>query len=188
MLTGNCLYKGSARKLQEEIFDKLGERRPLNECEEILAHMQEELYPVLFAHIDQVFNIVAAQKFISTPLGQIRWLPHVESAEEGVRERAKREGWNHQNQSVGHGCLQFAMHKLQQIIEQEEKPWKILVDTHDGFLAETPEGDVAEIEQYGVHLMQSGAQELLGDWLRVPLPVEVAVGTHWGDLKVVSKG
>jgi uracil-DNA glycosylase family 4 len=179
------LYGGNAPKLQGEILDKTGEHWPLADVEKVLNEMNS-YYSVLLGYIARTHRLAVAQKFISTPIGQVRWLPHIESTDKAVRERAKREAWSHLNQSIGHAFLQVAMDKMQRYIEETGKDWEIINDTHDGFLAYVPTDEIAEAGQAGVHFMQEAPKELVGDWLKVDLPVEFSYGTHWGNMTVLE--
>lgn len=177
------IYGGSAPKLQAEIWKKAGEHLPLEKCEDIIAETQK-IYSRLWAHIENTHENIKNTGFVTTPLGQVRLLPHAQSStNNNVIERAKREGWNHQNQALGHSLLSIAMDAVQDIIYQNNLSWLIENDTHDGFVMEVPDAEVSTAVKITQRVMENHAPKILGDWLKVPLPAEAAVGTHLGNLK-----
>ncbi len=53
------------------------------------------LYPRLRTTIDETEQHIRDHKFVTTPIGHIRWMENVDSTDERLAARALREGWNH---------------------------------------------------------------------------------------------
>lgn len=179
------IYGASWRRIQSTIFDKTGVRWTEEFCRSVRKGLEDE-YEDLFDTIKSYHNFIEKNKYVTTPFfGHVRLLPDIDSREDNIRFKTLREGWNHVVQCLGHDLLEVVMQNIFNIINKEGLDWHIVDDLHDGFLLEVPESDIDDAKKVCETLMLSIPKEILGDWLLVPLNVEIKAGTHFGDLKEI---
>jgi DNA polymerase len=177
------IYGCGWERLQQEIRKTTGLEWSEEFTKEVIQKFKE-LYPGLFPYIDSVHAQVEQDQYVTTPLGHIRLFPHIRSDDKGVVERAKREAWNHKCQATGHDLLCFAMDIIQEhIFTYNLTEWLLLNDTHDGFYLEVPEAEAMVAANVCKTVMEATPAHYLGDWLQVPLPAEVGIGIHVGNLE-----
>lgn len=173
------IFDASAERLQAEIFEKTGQIWPLAECEKIRLGIRAK-YADLFLLKAAYTDFMKKHGYVITPIfGHKRLLP---KAMEGD-ERAIREGWNHLMQSMSHGLLDLIMQEVYKDIRENNRPWYLENDKHDAFLMEAPDAEVPEAAALCSQIMKEVPAKVLGKWMIVPIEGEVAVGTHFGNLK-----
>jgi len=180
------IYGAGWSRIQNEMFDKAGLIWDERECKAVAAAMRQE-YVDLFETIEEYQSFAALNGYVTTPTGHIRWLPHAKKSNDPkIQQRALREGWNHVVQSLGHDLLELSMNAILRHIRKQNLPWYFVNDLHDGFLLEVPEGDVHSAAKLCKNIMETTPQDVLKDWLLVPLPVEIKTGIHFGNLKEIQ--
>jgi DNA polymerase I-like protein with 3'-5' exonuclease and polymerase domains len=180
------IYGGSAATLCSRVYQQTGLRWTLDFGQQVVNETKAA-YAVLFQHIAAVHQQILAQGWIANVFGNRRDFPHArQSTDPALRERALREGWNHKIQPTGHDLLNCVISVLLQLIQTEERDWHLENELHDQFLLSVPEADVLPAARIIDHLMTQIPIALLGEWLQVPLPVEIAVGPSYGDLVPLS--
>ena len=176
-----CIYGCGPSRLQREMRKSVGIEWDLQKCQTVIDRYGQ-LYPVLIEYIAECHRTVEEKLYVTTPLGHVRWFPHVRSKDEAVAERARREAWNHQCQSTGHDLLTFALDRVQSLIWEAGVDWHVVNDTHDGAILDVPVGQEELAGEALRWAMATVAPTILGDFLTVPLPVEISTGTHFGNV------
>jgi len=176
------LYGAGWEKLQSVVLTDLGVA--WSDAEALRHHAGlQETYGGFFAWKAAFEASLLRTGSTITVLGHRRALPGVFSGQAGPVGDALREGWNHQCQSAGHACTQTAMMLFQAAVWAGGHDWHLVLDLHDGIIADVPEADVAAAAR-----VLRDAAAIAGPllfppaWLVVPLPVEVSSGTHFGNL------
>ncbi len=115
--------------------------------------------------------------YVETILGRRRPLPDIHSAVINIRNMNERMAINSVVQGSAADLIKRAMLNLARRIERETLPTRLLLQVHDELVLESP-GEAAPsvakvVEEEMTHAMT----------LRVPLKVEVGVGSNWGEGK-----
>ena len=177
------LYGASAERLQSQMYKDLELSWSTAYCEDIILRTKT-LYAVLFSHIQTVGTWIDTNGYIVSILGNRRDFPYaINSTNKQMASRARREGWNHVIQSVGHDLLSVVIDELLHTIHNHQLDWRLENELHDQFLVNTPTTEADAAGDIMQMLMETIPKKLLGTWLQVPLPAEVAIGSSYGELR-----
>lgn len=120
--------------------------------------------------------------FVTSPLGRMRRLPLIHSANTWQASHAERQSMNSPVQSFASDLMQIAMADVQGLIGERVEGISVLATVHDSVIVETPI-DGAEprlLEVMGRMIRPHRHLEPLGCYLDVPLAVEATLGSRWG--------
>jgi DNA polymerase-1 len=111
----------------------------------------------------------------STLLGRIRLLPDIESKNAMIRQAAERTAINTPIQGSAADLIKVAMIKVDQALIEQKLASAMLLTVHDELVFEVPPNELETVTQLVKDIME-------GVWqLKVPLMVNVAVGTNWDE-------
>jgi len=134
-------------------------------------------YRKRFPKISEFLKACVAQAkengYVETVFGRRRRIPEIDSRNPQRRAAAERLAINTVVQGSAADLIKAAMIKIARRISREKRPSHMLLQIHDELLFEVPK-DSVEPESDMVVKEMSGAIEL-----RVPLSVEVGVGSNW---------
>ncbi|MHB8653614.1 MAG: DNA polymerase I [Terriglobia bacterium] len=114
---------------------------------------------------------------VRTLFGRLRPIPEIRSHDAPSRNRAEREAMNTPLQGTAADLLKLAMVKVHARLRVEKLMTRMILTVHDELVFEAPEGEVesarliVKTEMEGAYLM------------RVPLRVEIGVGSNWKEAK-----
>ena len=94
-----------------------------------------------------------------------------------TRSLGERLAINSVVQGSAADLIKLAMVRLQQRIDHEDLPMKLLLQIHDELVVETPVKNADAQSTIVVDIMESAMK------LKVPLKVDVAVGDDWFEAK-----
>ncbi len=138
-------------------------------------------YKLRFTGIDRFLDACVAHArehgYVQTVLGRRRAIPDIDDRNGQKRALAERLAINSVVQGSAADLIKVAMVNLQQRIEDESLPAKLLLQIHDELVVECPASEADRIAQV-VEEAMTGAMDL-----RVPLKVDVGVGKHWFEAK-----
>ncbi|MFI4859221.1 MAG: DNA polymerase I [Phycisphaerales bacterium JB063] len=138
-------------------------------------------YKLRFTGIDRFLDACVAHArehgYVQTVLGRRRAIPDIDDRNGQKRQLAERLAINSVVQGSAADLIKVAMVNLQQRIEQESLPAKLLLQIHDELVVECPAREAVRIAKV-VEEAMTGAMEL-----SVPLKVDVGVGADWFEAK-----
>lgn len=114
---------------------------------------------------------------VTTMLGRRRAIPQIDSSNPNVRGLGERLAINSVVQGSAADLIKRAMVQLDQRIENEKLPLKILLQIHDELVLEAPESEAKAMGDIVIHEMENAMK------LIVPLKVEAGIGPNWFDAK-----
>ncbi len=130
-------------------------------------------YPGVKLYMDHTRQIAKAQGYVETVFGRRLVLPEINSPNGPRRAGAERAAINAPMQGTAADLIKLSMVKVQQVLDDEKKATKMIMQVHDELVFEVPEAEVSWVKHEIPRLMASVAQ------LRVPLLAEVGVGLNW---------
>ncbi|MEY4557284.1 MAG: hypothetical protein RLY42_457, partial [Pseudomonadota bacterium] len=111
--------------------------------------------------------------YVETVFGRRLWLPEIRSANGMRRQGAERAAINAPMQGTAADLIKLAMIAVQDWIEQNHMETSMLLQVHDELVLEVPESELELVKENLPKLMTGVAS------LKVPLLVEVGVGSNW---------
>lgn len=132
-------------------------------------------YPKVRAYIDETLASGRELGYVRTLLGRRRAVPRLRSPQREVREAAEREAYNMPIQGGAADIMKLAMLRLSPALKA--LGGRLLLQVHDEVIAEVPAPVVDEAVEVVRDALESAFE------LKVPLTVEVGVGSNWLDAK-----
>ena len=133
-------------------------------------------YPRAKAYLDEMVETATAKGYAETILGRRRPLPNLGSRNVQRRSFDRRNAVNTPIQGSAADLIKLAMIRIDEWIETEHPPAKMLLQVHDELIFEVDENAVDETLDTIRGMMETVMP------LRLPLRVKTAVGVHWGEL------
>ena len=133
-------------------------------------------YPRAKAYLDEMVETATEKGYAETILGRRRPLPNLGSRNVQRRSFDRRNAVNTPIQGSAADLIKLAMIRIDEWIEAERPPVKMLLQVHDELIFEVAEDAVDETLAAIRGMMESVMS------LRLPLSVKTAVGEHWGEL------
>ena len=132
-------------------------------------------YPGVKRYMDETRARAKEDGFVETVFGRRLWLPEIRSSNAGRRGNAERAAINAPMQGTAADLIKLAMVATQQWLERDRLASKLIMQVHDELVLEVPE---AERER-----VMAALPGLMGDVasLKVPLLVELGVGSNWDE-------
>jgi DNA polymerase-1 len=185
---GFGIINGITGKGLSEQFDLAGElgAEPKSEaeCDELIAAWFD-IYPDVKRYMDRAASETRRYGFVRDHWGRIRYLPNIYSEIPRFREEAARQAVNHKIQGMAQGIIKRGMKLIWDYLldwwRTTDARVEPLIQVHDELLFEGVEG-IFDPDRYSLKndigdLMKFAAQ------LKVPLEVNHATGSSWGDLE-----
>jgi len=140
-------------------------------------------YPELLAFHEKQRRLVRKHGRVTTMFGRTRHLPDIYSKEESVRRDAERQAINTPIQSPLSDLMLLALVTLNNELPADEA--RIVGTIHDSILFEVLDGLEDEWGPFIKETMEDldRPRRMFGADFTVPMPVDIEVGTHWGDSK-----
>ncbi|MDR3300041.1 MAG: DNA polymerase I [Candidatus Accumulibacter sp.] len=132
-------------------------------------------YPGVAKYMEDTRNAARINGYVETIFGRRLWLPDIMAAQAGRRQGAERAAINAPMQGTAADLIKLAMIAVQHWIDREKLRTKMIVQVHDELVLEVPDDELAHVRAALPPLMTQVAE------LRVPLTVEVGVGSNWDE-------
>lgn len=178
------LYGMGPKKFRIYADEKYGVKVSEEEAKEYRNKFFRQYKGLLPWH-DRQRRLVRNLGQVTSPIGRIRHLPSINSDDEFLRGQAEREAINAPVQGFASDLTVLSMVLLHQRLDR--KRGRVIGNVHDSVLFEIDEDylDVATaiIKQTMEHLP---LRKMFGYKPTIPIEVEISVGTHWGEGKVVE--
>ena len=134
-----------------------------------------ERYPGVKAYMDSTREQAREQGFVSTVFGRRLYLPDINASNRQRREYAERSAINAPMQGTAADIIKRAMLEVDQLIQGDKLPGRLIMQVHDELVLETAEADIHAATKSLVDTMQNAAE------LIVPLAVDAGVGANWDE-------
>jgi len=130
-------------------------------------------YPGVKNYMEHTRSLAKRQGYVETVFGRRLYLPEINSPNGPRRSGAERAAINAPMQGTAADLIKLAMVKVQQVIDDERRVTKMIMQVHDELVFEVPESEIDWVRHEVPKLMAGVAQ------LKVPLLAEVGVGANW---------
>lgn len=130
-------------------------------------------FPGIDAFLSRCINDALEYGYVKTIMGRRRWIPEISSRNRAKRSLGERLAINSVVQGSAADLIKLAMVNVQNRIDKENLPAKLLLQIHDELVLEAPR---AEAEACA-HVVQTEMEQAMQ--LDVPLKAEVGIGADW---------
>ncbi|MBK6294086.1 MAG: DNA polymerase I [Rhodoferax sp.] len=132
-----------------------------------------ERYPGVKLYMDHTRQSAKEKGYVETVFGRRLYLPEINSPNGPRRSGAERAAINAPMQGTAADLIKLSMVKVQQVLDDERRGTRMIMQVHDELVFEVPEHEVDWLKHEIPRLMAGVAQ------LKVPLLAEVGVGRNW---------
>jgi len=130
-------------------------------------------YPGVKLYMDHTRQSAKATGYVETVFGRRLYLPEINSPNGPRRSGAERAAINAPMQGTAADLIKLSMVKVQQVLDEEKRGTKMIMQVHDELVFEVPQAEVDWVRHEIPRLMAGVAH------LKVPLLAEVGVGPNW---------
>src|SRR5207244_9184967 len=135
-----------------------------------------EKYSGVRKFIDRTLEETRRQQSVKTLFGRSRPIPDINSKNANMRGFAERTAVNTPLQGTAADLIKLAMIRLDEELRSRQLKSRMLLQVHDQLLFEVPLDEVETMREL-VREKMEGVYPL-----KVPLLVEVSVGSNWRDV------
>jgi DNA polymerase-1 len=130
-------------------------------------------YPGVKAYMDETKALAKEKGYVETVFGRRLYLPEINSPNGPRRGGAERAAINAPMQGTAADLIKLSMIKVQNVLDDEKRATKMIMQVHDELVFEVPEAEVEWVRTEIPRLMASVAE------LKVPLLAEIGIGPNW---------
>ena len=130
-------------------------------------------YPGVKLYMDHTRQAAKSKGYVETVFGRRLYLPEINSPNGPRRSGAERAAINAPMQGTAADLIKLSMVKVQQVLDDEKRATKMIMQVHDELVFEVPETEVHWLKSEIPRLMAGVAD------LKVPLLADVGVGANW---------
>ena len=123
--------------------------------------------------MDRTRESAKAKGYVETVFGRRLYLPEINSPNGPRRSGSERAAINAPMQGTAADLIKLSMVKVQQVLDDEKRGTRMIMQVHDELVFEVPEAEVDWVRHEIPRLMAGVAQ------LKVPLLAEVGIGPNW---------
>jgi DNA polymerase-1 len=134
-----------------------------------------ERYPGVKRYMDETRQRARDAGYVETVFGRRLYLPDIQSRNSALRQYAERSAINAPMQGTAADIIKLAMIDIASWLQGDASGARLIMQVHDELVLEVAEDRVDEVRTQ-VRQRMSGAA-----MLRVPLKVEVGVGSNWDE-------
>jgi len=134
-----------------------------------------ERYPGVKTYMEQTRELAKAQGYVETVFGRRLYIPDIKASNAQRRQYAERTAINAPMQGTAADIIKLAMISLEQKIQTQHLPIKMIMQVHDELVFEVPEDQIDAATDLIRAEMEQAAS------LKVPLVVDVGVGDNWDE-------
>lgn len=127
-------------------------------------------------------------KRVESPIGRVRHLPDIDSADRGVQQEAERQAINSPVQGFGSDLAILSMIRLVREFKKRGMNTKVIGTVHDAINFEVPEYELAVVLPLIKRIMEDSRhlERLFGVEMTVPIIADCKVGTTWGGAEEID--
>jgi len=130
-------------------------------------------YPGVKAYMDETKALAKEQGYVETVFGRRLYLPEINSPNGPRRGGAERAAINAPMQGTAADLIKLSMIKVQNVLDEEKRATKMIMQVHDELVFEVPEAEIEWVRTEIPRLMAGVAA------LKVPLLAEIGIGPNW---------
>jgi len=134
-------------------------------------------YPGVKEWQEKLLSEAKANGYVTTLLGRRRLLPDINHPNPNISRQQERKALNAPIQGGAADLIKLALIKLDEYINREKLPVKVILQIHDELIFELPVNFLEKVVAPMKNIMQTVYP------LNVPLVVDVKWGKNWGELK-----
>jgi DNA polymerase-1 len=134
-------------------------------------------YPRVKAYMEEMVALGRAQGYVTTILGRRRYLPELSSRRWQERSFAERTAMNTPIQGSAADIIKLAMVRVHTRLRDAGLDAQMVLQVHDELVVDTPREQLDETVAIVREELENAYQ------LKVPLKVDVSVGTNWLDMQ-----
>ena len=132
-----------------------------------------ERYPGVKQYMDETRLSAKSKGYVETVFGRRLYLPEINSPNGPRRGSAERQAINAPMQGTAADLIKLSMVKIQDVLDEQKRATKMILQVHDELVFEVPESEVDWVKAEIPKLMAGVAD------MRVPLLAEIGVGANW---------
>lgn len=130
-------------------------------------------YPGVKNYMDQTVVFAQEHHYVETVFGRRLYLSEINGGNGPRKKAAERQAINAPMQGTAADLIKLSMNKVQQVLDDEKRATKMIMQVHDELVFEVPEAEVEWVRTEIPRLMAGVAD------LKVPLLAEIGVGPNW---------
>jgi DNA polymerase-1 len=134
-------------------------------------------FPAVKQYMEDTVEQARQRGYTETLFGRRRQIPELSSSNFRIRQAGERQAMNAGIQGLAADIFKVALVRLDQALESEGRASRIVLQVHDEIVLEVPTAERDEVVELTVVTMTSAFA------LNVPLEVNIAVGSTWGEAK-----
>lgn len=139
-------------------------------------------FPELLVWHQRQRRLVAKYHRVESPLGRVRHLPDIVSADRQVHNEAARQAINSPVQAFASDLTLLSLVHLDRTFKRRGYQARSVGTVHDAINFEMPATEAAEVVPLIRHTMENlPLEKLFGVHLTVPIVADAKMGTRWGD-------
>ncbi|MFA4989634.1 MAG: DNA polymerase I, partial [Candidatus Omnitrophota bacterium] len=128
-------------------------------------------------YIEKQIKLAQQEGFVTTILGRRRYLPEINSKNQGVRQFAERQAVNTPIQGSAADLIKLAMISIDKEIKKKELKSRMVLQIHDELLFDLPEDELQDL----IALARDRMENVLK--LNVPVRVDIKKGHNWLEME-----
>jgi DNA polymerase I len=132
-------------------------------------------YPGVKAYMDRTRSAAREAGYVETVFGRRLYLPEIRAGNGPRRQAAERAAINAPMQGTAADLIKLAMIALQDWLDRETLQSRLIMQVHDELVLEVPDEELTQVQE-GLHRLMTGVATL-----KVPLIVDVGVGSNWDE-------
>jgi DNA polymerase-1 len=130
-------------------------------------------YPGVKNYMDEIRLSAKSRGYVETVFGRRLYLPEINSPNGPRRGGAERAAINAPMQGTAADLIKLAMVKVQDVLDEQRRGTKMIMQVHDELVFEVPDAEVEWLTTEIPRIMAGVAE------LKVPLLAEIGVGENW---------
>ncbi|MES1980611.1 MAG: DNA polymerase I [Pseudomonadota bacterium] len=130
-------------------------------------------YPGVKNYMDETRLSAKAKGYVETVFGRRLYLPEINSPNGPRRGGAERAAINAPMQGTAADLIKLSMNRVQQVLDDEKRGTKMIMQVHDELVFEVPEAEVEWVRVEIPRLMAGVAV------MKAPLLAEIGIGPNW---------
>jgi DNA polymerase-1 len=130
-------------------------------------------YPGVKNYMDQTVVFAQEHHYVETVFGRRLYLSEINGGNGPRKKAAERQAINAPMQGTAADLIKLSMNKVQQVLDEEKRGTKMIMQVHDELVFEVPEAEVEWVRTEIPRLMAGVAD------LKVPLLAEIGIGPNW---------
>jgi len=137
-------------------------------------------YPGVKTYIEKQIELARKEGFVTTILGRRRYIPEINSKNQGVRQFAERQAVNTPIQGSASDLIKLAMISIDKEMKKKELKARMVLQIHDELLFDLPKGELRILMDLARERMENVLK------LNVPIRVDIKKGYNWLEMEEVK--